>query len=177
MSRSLAGLLVLLLAATLPGLSGCGAGSAPPPSSDSAVAPAGQSMEMTGPTVEIYTAIERIVVQGFRIDFPKMRNVTNLVGFPPEEWDRVINVPLADLNEILFRGVIDQTTFDRIYKNREQFSVNQQEFFNVQLVRTDGSRSDLVAVMPRFRGIKDGTVWEMSMAGNPARIDRIVIRR
>ncbi|HEX7880743.1 MAG TPA: hypothetical protein VF720_15115 [Candidatus Eisenbacteria bacterium] len=176
MSRSLAGLMVLSLVLAMPALSGCGASSAPPPP-DSAVTPAGQSIETSGPTVEIYTAVERIVVQGFRLDFPKMRNITNLVGFPPEQWDRVINVPLADLDEIQFRGNIDQATFDRIYKNREQFSVNPAEFFNVQVIRTDGTRADLVAVMPKFRGIKDGTVWEMSMAGNPARIDRIVIRR
>jgi hypothetical protein len=175
MSRSLAGALALLLAAAPLGLAGCGAGAAPSP--DAAVTPAGHSIEQSGPEVEIYTAVERIVVQGFRMDFPKLRNVTNLVGFPPEEWDRVINVPLIDLNEIQIRGVVDQSTFDRIYKNREQYSVNQQEFFNVTVVRRDGTRADLIAVMPKFRGLKDGLVWEMSMAGNPARIDRIVIRQ
>ena len=174
MTRVRDGVLTLVAGIIAIALAGCGAG-APPP--DSAVVPAGQSLELTGPQVEIYTAVERVVILGFRIDFPRMRNVTYLVGFRPEQWEQVVQVPLTDLQEFQIRGVVDQTTFDRIYKNREQFSVDPQEFFNVQIVRLDGNREDLVAIIPKFRGVRDGTVWEMSMAGNPARIDRVVIRQ
>lgn len=174
MTRSLAGSLLLVLGLAPVLLGGCGSGGAAAPP-ETTITPAGQSIEFSGPEVEIFTAIERIVVQGFRIDFPKTRNVTSLIGFPPEEWDRVVNVPLADVQEFQIRGNIDTATFERIYKNREQYSVNPLEFFNIQVVMRDGTRTDLVAVFPKFRGIKDGVVWDLSMAGNPARIDRIVI--
>lgn len=165
---------VLLLA-----LAGCGAGTIPAPEGNTGneVAPVGQSIAESGPEVEIWTSAERIVVQGFRVDFPKMRNVHNVVGFVPEQWDTPINVPMSDVRELQIRSVLDQATFDKIFKYREQYSVNPQEFFNVEIQFLDGRRLDMVAIFPRFRGLKDGIVWEMSMAGNPARIDRIVVVR
>ncbi len=176
MTRSPAGTWMLALGIATASLFGCGGGGqAPPP--EAAVEPVGQVLESTGLEVEIFTAAERILVQGFRIDFPKMRNVTQLVGFAPEQWDQPLRIPLANLQEFQIRGNIDSGTFDRIYANREQFDVEQDQFFNVTMVALDGTRSDLVAMLPRFRGLKDGIVWELSMAGNPARIDRVIIRR
>ncbi|TPW14022.1 MAG: hypothetical protein FD129_1158, partial [bacterium] len=136
----------------------------------------GQSLETTGLQVEIFTSAERILVQGFRIDFPKMRNVMDLIGFVPEQWDRVVRFPLVNLQEFQIRGNIDSGTFDRIYANREQFDVDQSQFYNVSIVAKDGTRSDIVAMLPKFRGIKDGNVWELPMSNNPARIDRVIIR-
>mgnify|MGYP000092790247 CR=1 FL=1 len=175
MTRSPAGSWILVLGFVLAGLAGCGAGGQTPPP-ETGVVPAGQSLETSGVEVEIFTSAERILVHGFRIDFPKLRNITELIGFAPEQWDRVVRIPLADLQEFQIRGIIDSATFGRIYANREQFSVEPEEFFNVTIVALDGTRSDLVAILPRFRGIRDGVVWELSMRGNPARIDRVIVR-
>ena len=175
MTRSLAGTWMIVMGIALVGLFGCGAGGqAPPP--EAAVAPAGQSLEMTGLEVEIFTAAERILVHGFRIDFPNLRNIIDLIGFVPEKWDRTVRIPMADLQEFQIRGNIDSGTFARIYANREQFAVEESEFFNVTVVALDGTRSDLVAMLPKFRGLKDGVVWELPMGNNPARIDRVIIR-
>ena len=96
MTRVRDGVLTLVAGIIAIALAGCGAG-APPP--DSAVVPAGQSLELTGPQVEIYAAVERVVILGFRIDFPRMRNVTYLVGFRPEQWEQVVQVRLTDLQD------------------------------------------------------------------------------
>ena len=175
MTRSFAGTWMLVLGIATVGLAGCGGGSQTSPPA-AAVEPVGQAMEATGLEVEIFTAAERILVHGFRIDFPKTRNITELIGFPPEQWDRVVRVPLARLQEFQIRGNIDSGTFDRIRANREQFAVEQDQFFNVTMIALDGTRSDLVAMLPKFRGLKDGIVWDLSMSGNPARIDRVIIR-
>jgi len=176
MTRSLAATWMLVLGLFITGSSGCGGGGQTTPPPEAAVEPVGQAMQATGLEVEIFTSVERILVQGFRIDFPKMKNVTQLVGFVPDQWDRIVRVPLDSLQEFQIRGGIDSGTFDRIYANREQFDVEQDQFFNVTMVALDGNRSDLIVMLPKFRGLKDGIVWELSMAGNPARVDRVIIR-
>lgn len=175
MTRSPAGSWILVLGFVLVGLTGCGAGGQTPPP-ETGVVPAGQSLETSGVEVEIFTSAERILVHGFRIDFPKIRNVVDLVGFVPEKWDRIIRIPMADLKEFQIRGNIDSGTFDRIYAYREQFAVDQSQFFNVTLVSLDGTRSDLVAMLPKFRGLKDGVVWDLQMSNNFAGVDRVIIR-
>lgn len=169
------------LAASLLSLSqlGCGGGAAgPAPSPDvQDVLPAGQSLAESGPEVEIYTASERLVIQGFRIDFPKFRNIHEVIGFIPEDWDRLVRIPFTDLRELQIRSIVDQTTFEKIYKYREQYSVNADEFFRVQLLGTDGRTIDFVAMIPKFRGIKDSLVWDQPMRSNPLRIDRVVFQQ
>lgn len=169
----------LLAAGLMAGLSGCGGGAAgPEPATDvQTVAPAGQSLAESGPEVELYTEAGRLIVQGFRIDFPKVRNVHEMVGFIPEDWDHEVRVPFGDLREVVFRAMIDQDTFEKIYKDREQYAGSPDEYFRLQLIYLDGRTSDFVARIPKFRGLKDSLVWDQPMRGNPLRIDRITFRR
>lgn len=172
MTRSVAGLLFALPLFLLAGCGGAGV-DVPPPSGD--VAPVGQAIADTGPDVEIYTAVERLVVQGFRIDFPELRNVHALIGWVPENWEQQSRFPLVSLREFQILDVVDTDTFDKIHLNRQEYRDNPQEFFRVQLLFKDGGQLQIVAILPRFRGVKDNLVWEQPMAGNAPRIDRVVI--
>jgi hypothetical protein len=165
--RSLLAIPVLLLAA-------CAGGGVevPPPAED--VTPAGQSTVGSGPEVEIYTAVERLIVQGFRIDFPELRNVHALIGWVPENWEQQARFPFESLREFQIRQVVDTETFDKIHRHRQEYRDNPQEFFRVLLVFRDGGQLEIVAILPKFRGVKDNLVWEQPMAGNGPRIDRVV---
>lgn len=172
MTRSLLG---TLLAFPLALLTACaGGGVDVPPPADDVAAPAGQTIAGTGPEVEIYTAAERLIVQGFRIDFPEFRNVHALIGWVPENWEQQARFPFESLREFQIRQVVDQDTFDKIHRYRQEYRDNPQEFFRVLMLFKDGGQLEIVAILPKFRGVKDNLVWEQPMAGNGPRIDRVV---
>jgi len=154
------------------------AGSVPPPDTEAPASerPAGVNTDPNAPEVEIYAGAQRLVIDEFRIDFAEIRNVYALIGFHPDQWQNMDRIPLKTIHEIEFRGVVDDGTFEQIYKNREQLQLNQQEIFRVYVRLQNGNAFDYFAFIPRIRGFKDGQRWEQPMAGNSIGIDRIVIR-
>jgi hypothetical protein len=124
--------------------------------------------------VTIYTANEKFVVNEFRIDLPKMRNVYVLLGFFPDQWDKVEMIPFTEIREFQILDVVDETTFERLYRDRQELQLNAQEIFRVMVTSMNGDTFDYITVIPRFRGYKDGLRWDLPMAGNPHRIQRVV---
>ncbi len=158
-------------------LSACAGGLPPPDSTPSdAHHPPGSQADPAAPQAEIYGSVQRLVIDEFRVDFAEVRNVYALVGFYPDQWDRMDRVALDLINEFEIRGEIDDGTFERIFKNREEFQLKQQEIFKVYVRLKEGNAFDYYAIIPRIRGFKDGQRWEQPMAGNPLGIDRVVIR-
>lgn len=147
----------------------------PPPGTDDPSRPAGNPGGTIAPEAEIYTVSDRMIITDFRIDFAKMRNVLALVGFFPDRWDQMPNIPLEQIREIQFRGGIDTDTFERIKKGREEVQLNQGEIFRVTVTEVDGNSYEFFAIIPRVRGFRDGQAWNLSMSGG-AGLDRIVFR-
>jgi hypothetical protein len=155
----------------------CG-GSLPPPETEPGVGgePQTKPLGTTGIEVEIYTGYGRFVVNEFRIDFEERRNILQLFGFYPDQWERMEQVPLSALEEFEIRSIVDDDSFARVYKDRRDFQLNQQEIFRVFLRMKGGNIVDYIAIIPRIRGFRDGQRWEQSMSGNPLGVQRIVIK-
>ncbi len=156
-------------------LSACAGGAPPPDSSAPDARPAGQIDDPRAPDADLFTATGRVVITNFRIDLPKMRNIYALYGFFPDRWDRMEQIPFTDIREFLIRSVVDNESFGRLYRGREDFQLNQQEIFQVSISKLDGTQVEYIAIIPKLRGFRDGQRWELSMAGNPSGIDRIVL--
>jgi hypothetical protein len=157
-------------------LYGCAA--APPPDAQTTQTPpeTGQpALNSASNEVLLYTTSTKFVVNDFRIDLPKMKNVYYLYGFYPDQWERMEQVPFSAIREFQIRDVVDDISFDRIYKTREDFQLNQQEIFKVVVTSMNGDTFDFIAIIPKVRGWRDGQRWELPMAGNPQRIDRVVL--
>jgi hypothetical protein len=131
--------------------------------------------QAAGRRVELYTSSDRLIINDFRIDFAKMRNIYALFGFYPDQWETMQQVPFSAIREFQIRDIVDVDTFDRIFKNREDFQLNRQEIFKVVVTTVGGETFDYIAIIPRIRGFKDGQRWELPMAGNSGRIERILI--
>jgi hypothetical protein len=158
-------------------LLGCAA--SPPAETDTTTqtpqAETGSQTNALSHEAELYTSSEKFVVNEFRIDFAKMRNIQGLYGFYPDQWERMEQVPFSDIREFQIRDVVDEISFERLYKNREDFQLNRQEIFRVSVTSRSGNTFDYIAIIPKLRGFRDGQRWEWSMAGNPYRVDRVVL--
>jgi hypothetical protein len=168
---------VLVLGLILPVVIAACGGSVPPPDAGTTdIRPAGTGSDPEAPRVEIYTSQDRFFIDDFRVDFAKMKNIHALMGFYPDQWEKMETVPFSQIREFEIRSVADQTTFERIYQGREDFQLNPQEIFQVAVAARDGSSFDYFAILPRLRGYRDGQRWEQQMAGNTPGIRRIVIQ-
>lgn len=169
------GVLVVLSVVLAVGLAACG-GSIPPPETDTeGIRPAGQGRDPQAPEVEVFASSDRFIIEDFRIDFAKMRNIYSLMGFFPDQWEKMETVPFTEIHEFQLRSVVDSDTFERIYRGREEFQLNPQEIFRVAITTRNGENFDYIAIIPRLRGFRNTQRWEQQMAGNPAGIQRIVM--
>jgi hypothetical protein len=182
---------VVLLIAAL-GLAGWGcaggSGSPPHPAGQPAAAPAPISEGTPEPipetggeefNVTMVTQTGQFYVDNLEIEFNRRRGIHAVFGFYRDSFDNLVNVPFRDLSRIEFLGPMPSSLFDQARVGRENLNLSQDFAFRTRLTFKDQRQSEFFAFIPKLRGERDFTLWELSLSNvnNAAGIQYIEFNR
>jgi len=160
-------------AAVLLLLLGCSGGSAGHPASQPPDAPppsGAQPPQSTLPdipkgfNVTITTTSSGLVyVDNLEVEANRRRGIYAFMGFYPNQFDQMAQVPFQDITQVSFLGPMPQNMFDVVKETRENQNLHLDEFFDTYVTLKNGDKQEFYAYIPKIRGYKDFQVWEFSM--------------
>ncbi len=129
--------------------------------------------------VTITTRAGQFYVDDLEVEFNRRRGIHAFYGFYRDAYDKLVTVPFRDLARVDFLGPMPISLFDQAIVGREQMNIQEENAFEVRLTYKDLHQEQFFAIIPKLRGEKDFTLWELNLtnANNAGGIDYIEFNR
>jgi len=135
----------------------------PPPASEGTPSP----IPDTGAqefNVTMVTQTGQFYVDKLEIEFNRRRGIHSVFGFYRDSFDKLVNIPFAELSRIQFLGPMPQSMFEQARVGRESLNLSEDFAFQLRLTFKDQRQSEFFAFIPKLRGERDFTLWELSLS-------------
>jgi hypothetical protein len=150
----------------------------PPPASQATPEPipdtGGEEFNVT-----MVTRTGQFYVDKLEVEFNRRRGIHSFFGFYRDSYDQMVNVPFRELSRVEFLGPMPPSLFDQARVGRESLNLSEDFAFRVRLTFKDQRQSEFFAFIPKLRGERDFTLWELTLtnANNAGGIQYIEFNR